>query len=63
MISFRMVRRFDSSSNIVDSFFIAWYDSTRFIAGTSNGHICVLFNGDIQTEMDVIEGRERAVTG
>lgn len=51
--------------NLLDVFFflLAWYDSTRFIAGTSNGHVCVLFNGDIQTEMDVIEGRERALTG
>lgn len=41
---------------------LAWCDATRLIVGTSNGHVCVLFNGDVQIEMDVIEGRERAVT-
>ena len=42
--------------------FKAWYDSNRLIAGTSNGHVCVLYNGDIQIEMDVVEGREGATT-
>jgi hypothetical protein len=41
---------------------VAWYDTNRFIAGTSNGHVCVLYNGDVQTEIDVIDGRERAAT-
>ncbi|CAF5224429.1 unnamed protein product, partial [Rotaria magnacalcarata] len=54
--------RIQSSSAKLDQYdFIshAWYDSSRFIAGTSNGYICILFNGDVQTEIDVIEAREK----
>ncbi|CAF0950735.1 unnamed protein product [Adineta steineri] len=40
----------------------AWYDPTRLIAGTSNGQVCVLFNGDVQILIDVVEGREGATT-
>ncbi|CAF4648755.1 unnamed protein product [Rotaria sp. Silwood1] len=57
--------RIQSSSAKLDQYdFIshAWYDSSRFIAGTSNGHVCVLFNGDVQTEIDVIENRDRPIT-
>ncbi|CAF1133715.1 unnamed protein product [Rotaria sordida] len=56
--------RIQSSSAKLDQYdFIshAWYDSNRFIAGTSNGHVCVLFNGDVQTEIDVVEFRERSI--
>ncbi|CAF1626128.1 unnamed protein product, partial [Adineta ricciae] len=38
----------------------AWYDPSHLIAGTSNGHVCVLYNGDVQIEMDIVEGREAA---
>lgn len=41
---------------------LAWYDANRLLAGTNNGQICVMFNGDVQTEIDTIEGRERAAT-
>jgi hypothetical protein len=32
------------------------------IAGTSNGRVCVLYNVDVQIEIDVVEGREGATT-
>ncbi|CAF3214390.1 unnamed protein product [Rotaria socialis] len=54
--------RIQSSSAKLDQYdFIshAWYDSSRFIAGTNNGYICILFNGDVQTEIDIIETREK----
>ncbi|CAF2959691.1 unnamed protein product [Rotaria sp. Silwood2] len=57
--------RIQSSSAKLDLYdFIshAWYDSSRFIAGTNNGHICVLFNGDVQTEIDIIENRDQPIT-
>jgi hypothetical protein len=57
-----MVRKKISRASNLQIFFTAWYDTNRFIAGTSNGHVCVLFNGDVQTEIDVLEGRERPTT-
>ncbi|CAF1591409.1 unnamed protein product, partial [Didymodactylos carnosus] len=66
----RLIRQIDgslriqpSSSKLENYDFIchAWYDSNRILAGTRNGHVCVLFNGDVQTDIDVVEGRERPV--